>query len=261
MKQIHQRLTYANVMSSIAVFMVLGGATAFAATKIGANELKANSVLTGKIKKEAVTAGKIKNGAIINSKIADKAVTGPKIDVTTLGTVPNATNALHAKTADSATTATSAATAGTAGTAGTANTVKQITGFAYEADNGNSETVVLNDFQGLTLRASCESGNNKGLTVKASSSVANATISFTSSWQAEDTANNAYSQLNATPLVIYSPTGTTKTTNGAVGIGFSAGQIVYSQPKGSTRVSVNWAYNTGVAGNDCYWAGTVVGTA
>ena len=50
MKQIRQRLTYANVMSSIAVFFILGGATAFAATKIGANELKANSVLTGKIK-------------------------------------------------------------------------------------------------------------------------------------------------------------------------------------------------------------------
>lgn len=252
MKQIRQRLTYANVMSSIAVFFVLGGATAFAATKIGANELKANAVLTGKIKKEAVTSGKIKNNAIIASKIADKAVTGPKIDLTTLGTVPNATNALHSKTADSATTASSA---------GTANTVKQISGFNYEADNGNSETIVLNDFQGLTLRASCESGNNKGLTVKASSSVPNATISFTSSWQAEDTANNAYSQISTTPLVIYSPTGTTKTTNGAVGIGFSVGQIVYSQPKGATRVSVNWAYNTGVAGNDCYWAGTVVGTA
>ena len=35
MKQIRKRLTYANVMSSIAVFLVLGGATAFAAKKIG----------------------------------------------------------------------------------------------------------------------------------------------------------------------------------------------------------------------------------
>ena len=31
MKPIRKRLTYANVMSSIAVFLVLGGATAFAA--------------------------------------------------------------------------------------------------------------------------------------------------------------------------------------------------------------------------------------
>jgi hypothetical protein len=78
-KQIRRHLTYANVMSSIAVFMVLGGATAIAATKIGANQLKANSVKTGKIVKEAVTAGKIKNGAVNESKLADGAVTTNKV--------------------------------------------------------------------------------------------------------------------------------------------------------------------------------------
>jgi hypothetical protein len=71
MKQIRKRLTYANVMSSIAVFLVLGGATALAASKIGANNLKANSVLTGKIKKEAVTTSKIKNGAVTGVKVLD----------------------------------------------------------------------------------------------------------------------------------------------------------------------------------------------
>jgi hypothetical protein len=79
LKQIRRHLTYANVMSSIAVFLMLGGATAFAATKIGANELKANSVKTGKIVKEAVTAGKIKKNAIVESKIADGAVTTNKL--------------------------------------------------------------------------------------------------------------------------------------------------------------------------------------
>lgn len=80
MKQIRKRLTYANVMSSIAVFLILGGATAFAAVKkIGANEIKANSIKTGKIVKEAVTAGKIKNGAVTETKIADGAVTNKKI--------------------------------------------------------------------------------------------------------------------------------------------------------------------------------------
>jgi hypothetical protein len=120
-KQISKRLTYANVMSSIAVFMVLGGATAFAATKIGANEIKANSIKTGKIVKEAVTAGKIKNsaittgklanGAVVADKIADNAVTtakianeavtgakvaknsitGANVNASTLGVVPEAT--------------------------------------------------------------------------------------------------------------------------------------------------------------------------
>lgn len=79
MKRVRKHLTYANVMSSIAVFLMLGGATAFAATKIGANELKANSIKTGKIVKEAVTAGKLKNGAVTETKIADGAVTNKKI--------------------------------------------------------------------------------------------------------------------------------------------------------------------------------------
>jgi hypothetical protein len=92
-KQIRQRLTYANVMSSIAVFLILGGATAFAATKIGANQLKANSVKTGKIVKEAVTAGKIKNGAVTTNKLANDAVTGQKAKESTFGEVPLAANA------------------------------------------------------------------------------------------------------------------------------------------------------------------------
>jgi hypothetical protein len=66
-------------MSSIAVFLMLGGATAFAATKVGPNEIKANSIKTGKIVKEAVTAGKIKNAAVTEGKIADGAVTTNKL--------------------------------------------------------------------------------------------------------------------------------------------------------------------------------------
>ena len=93
MKSIRNRLTYANVMSSIAVFLVLGGATAFAATKIGSNQLKANSVLTGKIKKEAVTTSKVKNNAITTAKVADGAITGPKVNLSTIGKVPSALNA------------------------------------------------------------------------------------------------------------------------------------------------------------------------
>jgi len=118
--KIRKRLTYANVMSSIAVFLVLGGATAFAATKIGPNEIKANSIKTGKIVKEAVTAGKIKKGAVTESriangavtsakladnavtttKLANKSVTGAKLDLPTLGTVPNAQNAVNAQNAN-----------------------------------------------------------------------------------------------------------------------------------------------------------------
>jgi hypothetical protein len=103
LQQIRKRLTYANVMSSIAVFLVLGGATAFAATQLGKNsvgakQLKANAVtaakikknaVTGaKIKKDAVTGAKIKNGSVTAAKIPDGAITGSKVNVATLGTVP-----------------------------------------------------------------------------------------------------------------------------------------------------------------------------
>ncbi len=115
MKQIRKRLTYANVMSSIAVFLILGGATAFAAKKIGANELKGNSVKTGKIVKEAVTTSKIKQNAVNTSRIADNsittakivndAVTGDKVKESSLSEVPSANKA---NTAASATLAESA---------------------------------------------------------------------------------------------------------------------------------------------------------
>src|SRR5262245_46576594 len=73
-KQIRKRLTYANVMSSIAVFLILGGATAFAAKKIGSNEIKGNAITTGKIKKEAVTTAKIKKDAVTGAKVKESSL-------------------------------------------------------------------------------------------------------------------------------------------------------------------------------------------
>jgi hypothetical protein len=85
-KQIRKRLTYANVMSSIAVFLILGGATAFAAVQLGKN-----TVGTKQLKKNAVTAAKIKKNAVTTAKIKKDAVTGAKVKESSLGTVPSAT--------------------------------------------------------------------------------------------------------------------------------------------------------------------------
>jgi hypothetical protein len=94
-------------MSSIAVFLVLGGATALAAgqlakNSVGTKQLKANAVTAAKIKKASVTAAKlqtnavgsaaIQDNAITASKIANGAVTGAKVNAGTIGTVPNSTN-------------------------------------------------------------------------------------------------------------------------------------------------------------------------
>jgi hypothetical protein len=95
LKQIRKRLTYANVMSSLAVFLILGGATAFAAIKkVGANEIKANSIKTGKIVKEAVTEGKLKNGAVTANKLGNLAVTTDKIADNAVTTSKIADNAV-----------------------------------------------------------------------------------------------------------------------------------------------------------------------
>lgn len=117
MKQIRTRLTYANVMASLAVFLLLGGASAYAAKqqtkKIGTTQIKASAVTTAKIKNGAVDASKLKDaavtapkigagavgagniadGAIGTGKIAGDAVTGDKVNESTLSEVPSANSA------------------------------------------------------------------------------------------------------------------------------------------------------------------------
>lgn len=88
------KLTYANVMSTIAVFLVISGGAAYAAAHLGKNtvgskQLKKNAVVTAKIKNEAVTAQKVKKGTL----------TGTQIDASTLGTVPSASSAKSASSA------------------------------------------------------------------------------------------------------------------------------------------------------------------
>jgi len=141
---VRKRLTYANVMSSIAVFLVLAGGTAFAA-----NQLGKNTVGSKQLKKNAVTSAKIKNGAVTSSKIAKGAVGASAINTSGL-TVPNAT---HAGTADTATNATNATNAGNANTVG-GSTIKK---FFYAVNSNGAEQTLLS-LDGLTLTGSCASG-------------------------------------------------------------------------------------------------------
>ena len=67
MGRLREKLTYANVMATIAVFLMLAGGTAFAASEM----LPSNSVGTKQIKKEAVTPAKL-------SKASKAALIGPQ---------------------------------------------------------------------------------------------------------------------------------------------------------------------------------------
>lgn len=96
MKAARKRLTYANVISSLALFLALAGGTAFAASQLGKNSVGAKQ-----LKKNAVTAAKLKKNAVTGAKIKPGAVTGAKIDEGSLGTVPNAASAASATVAAS----------------------------------------------------------------------------------------------------------------------------------------------------------------
>jgi hypothetical protein len=73
LRAIGRRLTYANVIASLALFLALGGGAVWAASH------KSAKIGTGKLKPNAVTAGKIKANAITQSKIRENAVTGAKL--------------------------------------------------------------------------------------------------------------------------------------------------------------------------------------
>jgi len=108
-QRIRHRLTYANIMSTIALFAALGGG-AYAAATIGPDDIQRNAVRSKHIKKNqvgrkhlkrkavstaklaggAVTGAKLRSGAVTEAKLADGAVTGAKVDESTLGIVPNA---------------------------------------------------------------------------------------------------------------------------------------------------------------------------
>ena len=137
MKRIHARLTYANVVSTLALFLALGGATAYAVNQlppksVGAKQLRPGAVTSQKIRKNAITSPKLKAlaiksgklasgavktpklanasvsgeklqpGAVSTDKIASNAVMGNQVDEASLSKVPSASNADNATFAESA---------------------------------------------------------------------------------------------------------------------------------------------------------------
>lgn len=74
------KLTYANVMSSVAVFLVLGGGAAFAASRLGKH-----TVGTKQLKNNAVTTAKIKNNAVNGAKVANGSLGAADLDPSVLG--------------------------------------------------------------------------------------------------------------------------------------------------------------------------------
>lgn len=79
MRAVRQRLTYANVVASLALFLALSGGVVWAANKVGTKNLKANAVSAGKIKRNAITSAKIRGNAVTTAKLKNGAVNFTKL--------------------------------------------------------------------------------------------------------------------------------------------------------------------------------------
>jgi hypothetical protein len=117
-----RRFTYANVMSTIAVFFALSG-TAVAGTLITSGDVKNNSLRSVDLKD---------NAAVASSDVVDGALTGADLNESSLGKVPTA------GIADSATTAGTATNAGSAGQAPVSGYQRVYGGDQTLAANGNT---------------------------------------------------------------------------------------------------------------------------
>jgi hypothetical protein len=109
------KLTFANLISCLALFVALGGlavAAGLPKNSVGTKQLKRNSVTAIKIKDGAVSATKIRDGAVSGAKIPDHSITGTQIadgsltgiqvKASTLGIVPTAERANRANSAERA---------------------------------------------------------------------------------------------------------------------------------------------------------------
>ncbi|HXF31170.1 MAG TPA: hypothetical protein VN522_06585 [Solirubrobacterales bacterium] len=77
MKRFRPRLTYANVIASLALFVALGGsavAAGLAKNSVGPKQLKKGAVTAKAIRKQAVTSGKIAPKAVVAGKLGPNAV-------------------------------------------------------------------------------------------------------------------------------------------------------------------------------------------
>jgi hypothetical protein len=235
LNQIRKRLTYANVMSSIAVFLVLGGATALAASHLGKNsvgtkQLKSNAVTAkkikksavteAKIKKNAVTGAKIKNGAVTGAKVMDGSLTGTDINLATLGTVPSSA---------------------------TANALAGRTAFNFFMPAGVRD---VGTFGAFTIKAQClinQGGEDIGqlllYTTEANSAMDDNSGSEEESFGPEQS-----------PIVMFEEEEATGQTNIEAGYGFVA-----VAPGGTAIASDNQAVGVNVAGHlgQCYFSGII----
>jgi hypothetical protein len=93
MKRARRRLSYANVVSTLALIVALAGGTVYAASTIGPKQIKKGAVRSRQIKDRQVKRQDIAGGSINSAKVSNDSLTGKDIREATLGLVPSAQDA------------------------------------------------------------------------------------------------------------------------------------------------------------------------
>jgi hypothetical protein len=270
MRSFRPRLTYANVVSTLCLFLVLGGG-AWAATK-----LPKNSVGTKQLKANAVTGAKVKDGSLTGADIAAQTLgkvpqagtaetatsAGHATSADSAGHAGTAGSADHAATATSADHATSADAAATAGDAATldgngpgafyaAGGIKRID--ATPAYKGAAETVY--SAGGLELTAACAEGGVPTLTdlsIFATSSAAGARIAsgYVEKFGSTEKPVIDESGLDSMPTEVWATVGS---SGGSFGEG--VGSLLYTDAERSIVITLQTQVTTG---RECELSGTAV---
>lgn len=101
---LRSRLTYANVVGTLALFVAIGGGTVYAALELGKNSVKSKNIAKGAVKtsdlgRKAVTSPKVKDGTIkaediaagvikLDADVTGSATAGPQGGINTNTTSP-----------------------------------------------------------------------------------------------------------------------------------------------------------------------------
>jgi hypothetical protein len=287
------RLSPSIVIASVALFVSLGG-TGYAISTIKGSAIAKNSIPGNRVTSNSLTGTQIKESALAivpsatHALSADSATTATSAthaatadsatnaghastadSATNAGhasTADSATNAAHATAADSATSAGHASTADSATSATSATTASALTGFDFTAIRYSAPTspttpaVILNDFDGLTLTAQCDSN---GMSLTARSATANSAIGIS---ETHGAGNGNAAELDESNL--------TNSASGAVIMGSApgvssvsdeTGEIVFQQADPSAQVkggtvTIDYLYTINANGiNGCVFVGNATG--
>lgn len=153
---LRRRPSASMAVACLALFVALGG-VGYAAVTINGKNIKNGTITGKKLKGNTLTGRQINEGRLGSVPAAARATTAASAD--------NATNAVNAQNAANATNAANAANATNAANAANAASLNgaQVRRIDFRRTPDNQTTTILDNFFGLTIQATCESGGGQNL--------------------------------------------------------------------------------------------------